>query len=120
MKPNIACTKFGSITIAGDVYTHDVVIRLNDKVKKRKKKLSKAIYGTSHTISYDEARHVYQEGADHLILGTGQYGLVKLSDEADEFFERQGCRVTSLPTPEAIQAWNEAQGAVIGLFHVTC
>ena len=120
MKPGIARTKFGSITIAGEVYRHDVVIRLDGRVKKRKKKLSKAIYGTSHTISFDEARHVYQEGADHLILGTGQYGLVKLSDEASEFFERQGCRVTSLPTPEAIHVWNETQGDLIGLFHVTC
>jgi len=23
-------------------------------------------------------------------------------------------------TPQAIDAWNEAEGAVIGLFHVTC
>jgi hypothetical protein len=120
MKPEVNDTEFGSITIAGEVYRHDVIIRLNGKVKKRKKKLSKAIYGTSHTISQDEARHVYQEGTEHLILGTGQYGLTKLSDEATEFFDRQDCQVTTLPTPEAIQAWNETQGAIIGLFHVTC
>ena len=120
MKPSIARTKFGSITIAGEVYRHDVVIRLNGTVKKRKKKLSKAVYGTSHTISEDEARHVYQEGAEHLILGTGQHGLAKLSEEAAEFFALKGCCVTSLPTPEAIHTWNKVQGAVIGLFHVTC
>ncbi len=34
-------TEFGSITIAGRTYEHDVVIRLSDKVVKRKKKLSK-------------------------------------------------------------------------------
>jgi hypothetical protein len=25
-----------------------------------------------------------------------------------------------LPTPDAIRVWNETEGAVIGLFHVTC
>lgn len=120
MKPKIDQTKFGSITIGGEVFRRDVIIRLDGQVKKRKKKLSKAIYGTSHTISLDEAKHIYQKGAERLIIGTGQFGLVKLSDEAAEYFSGKGCAVKHLPTPEAIQAWNEAEGAVIGLFHVTC
>jgi hypothetical protein len=120
MKPHIDRTAFGSITINGEVYDRDVLIRLNGKVKKRKKKLSKAIYGTSHTISLDEARHVYQEEAECLLVGTGQYGLVVLSGEAAKYFEASGCRVDLLPTKEAIRIWNEAEGALIGLFHVTC
>ena len=120
MRPVIDGTAFGSITIDGVDFGHDVLIRLDGQVKKRKKKLSKAIYGTSHTISLDEARHVYEEGAERLIIGTGQYGLVGLSDEAVDYFERHGCRVDLLPSPEAMGAWNTAQGAVIGLFHVTC
>lgn len=120
MKPVIDQTSFGSITIAGMEFERDVIIRLGGQVKKRKKKLSKAIYGTSHTISLDEAKHVYEEGVERLIVGTGQYGLVALSDEAAGYFKRKKCRVELLPTPEAIRAWNEAEGAVIGLFHVTC
>jgi hypothetical protein len=120
MRPVIDGTAFGSITIDGVDFGHDVIIRLDGQVKKRKKKLSKAIYGTSHTISLDEAHHVYEKGAERLIVGTGQYGLVALSDEAADYFERHGCQVDLLPSPEAIQAWNEAHGAVIALFHVTC
>jgi hypothetical protein len=120
MKPRIDRTRFGSITIAGTEYAHDVLIRLQGRVEKRKKKLSKAIYGTSHTISLDEARHVYEKGASRLIVGSGQHGLVHLSDEAAAYFRQQECQVELLPTPQAIQAWNEAAGAVIGLFHVTC
>ena len=41
MKPIINGTAFGSITIAGQLYEHDVIIRLNGKVEKRRKKLSK-------------------------------------------------------------------------------
>jgi hypothetical protein len=84
------------------------------------KKLSKAIYGTSHVISLDEAIHVYQAGAERLIIGTGQAGMVKLSDEAADYFQHQKCSVDMLATPQAIRAWNEAEGAIIGLFHVTC
>jgi hypothetical protein len=120
MRPRIDGTEFGSITIEGTAFEHDVVIRLDGQVKKRKKKLSKAVYGTSHVVSLDEARHVYEEGAERLIVGTGQAGLVGLSDEAADYFSRKKCQVELLPTSEAIQAWNEARGAVIGLFHITC
>ena len=120
MEPRIEHTKFGAITIAGQTYSHDVLIEPDGTVRKRKKKLSKAIYGTSHTISLDEAKYVYPEGAERLIVGTGQFGRVSLSDEAADFFQRQGCQVDLLPTPKAARAWNEAQGAVAGLFHITC
>lgn len=120
MKPKIDKTKFGSITIAGETYEHDVLIRLNGDVKKRKKKLSKEVYGTSHTISLAEAKHVYEKGAERLIIGTGQTGMVELSKEAADYLESRDCQVELLPTKEAIKAWNEAEGAVIGLFHVTC
>ena len=119
MKPRIDDTKFGSITIEGTVAEHDVIIRLNGQVEKRKKKLSKAVYGTSHIISLDEAKYLHEEGAERVILGTGQQGMVKLSNEAAEYLKRK-CQVELLPTRKAIQAWNEAEGAVIGLFHVTC
>lgn len=120
MKPTIEKTKFGSIKIEGTVYKEDVIIRLDGKVEKRKKKLSKEIYGTSHMISLAEAEYVYEEGARLLIIGSGQSGRVELSEEAADYFTRKNCRVELLPTPEAIRVWNNAEGAMIGLFHTTC
>lgn len=120
MKPKIDKTKFGSITIAGESYEHDVLIRMDGEVEKRKKKLSKEIYGTSHTISLAEAEYIYEDGARRLIIGTGQTGMVQLSEEADHFFKAKGCQVTLLPTPEALLCWNETEGKGIGLFHITC
>jgi hypothetical protein len=120
MKPPIERTVFGSITIDRRVFEHDVLIRLSGQVEKRKKKLSKAVYGTSHVLSLAEAKHVYEQGARRLIIGSGQEGTVHLSEEAVAYFGRKQCRVELLPTPEAIQAWNDTEGAVIGLFHVTC
>jgi hypothetical protein len=111
---------FGSITIGGKTYDHDVVIRLSQEVVKRKKKLSKRVYGTSHTVSEDEARFVYEKGCKELIFGTGQYGSAALSPEAAAFFKEMKCRVLAAPTPEAIQTFNESTKPKIGLFHVTC
>lgn len=120
MKPNIDQTIFGSITIEGNTFEHDVVIRLGGQVEKRKKKLSKALYGTSHILSLAEAKHIYEPEVTRLIIGTGQEGNIRLSGEATDYFKRKQCQVDLLPTPEAIAAWNEAAGSVISLFHVTC
>jgi hypothetical protein len=122
MKPRIDRTAFGSITVEGTVFEHDVIIRPDGEVKKRKKKLSKAVYGTSHTISLDEAKYVRKQGpgADSLIIGTGQYGNVELSPEAAAYLEARKCGVVLLPTPEVIDVWNDTEGKAIGLFHVTC
>ena len=113
-------TKFGSVTIDGKTYEHDVIIRLSGQVEKRRKKLSKEKYGTSHIVSKKEAKFIYEEGCDLLIVGAGQEGNVRLSPEASDYFESKGCRVTLQPTPEAIRSFNQSQDKKIGLIHVTC
>ena len=120
MKPGIDNSSFGSITIDGMVFNHDVFISLNGQVNKRKKKLSKKQFGTSHIISREEAIHIYEEGADRILIGSGQTGMMKLSDEASEFFHQKNCNVFISPTGEAVDKWNEDSGSVIGLFHLTC
>ncbi|MEU7867329.1 MTH938/NDUFAF3 family protein [Dactylosporangium sp. NPDC049140] len=122
MKPHIDGTRFGSITVDGTVFNHDVIIRPDGRVKKRKKKLSRAVYGTSHTISRQEARYVYKQaaGADRLIVGSGQDGNVTLSPEAAAYLKRKNCRVRLVPTPKVTNVWNRMKGTAVGLFHVTC
>jgi len=77
VRPKIEETWFGSITVDGRRYEHDVIIRLSGKVRKRNKQLSKAVYGTSHILSLDEIRDLYRKDARHLIIGAGQEGEVK-------------------------------------------
>ena len=85
-------TTFGTITIDGKTYEHDVVIRLSGEVVKRKKKLSKKYYGTSHVISKDEAKFVFEKGCNQLIVGSGQMGNVRLSPEAEAYFAKKDCK----------------------------
>ena len=121
MKPRLDKTRFGSITIAGTVFSYDVIVRPDGRIKRRKKQLSKAVYGTSHIISVREARFVRKqaEGARRLIIGSGQYGNVELSPKAAAYLKRKHCRVVLARTPKVIDIWNRAERA-IGLFHVTC
>lgn len=113
-------TAFGEITIDGKTYDHDVVIRLSGEVVKRKKKLSKKLYGTSHVLSEDEARFLFEKGCDQIIIGSGQMGNVQLSPEAKAYFRKKDCEVLLKPTPEAIRTFNRSHAHKIGLFHVTC
>src|SRR6201981_829815 len=92
-------TTFGAITIDGKTYEHDVVIRLSGEVVKRKKKLSKKYYGTSHMLSKDEAKFVFEKGCEQFIIGSGQIGNVHLSPEAEAYFANKACRVLWQPPP---------------------
>ena len=113
-------TTFGTITIDGKTYEHDVIIRLSGEVARRKKKLSKKYYGTSHVLSKEEAKFVFENGCEQLILGSGQMGNVHLSSEAEAYFAKKGCAVLLQPTPKAIHTFNSSHAKKIVLFHVTC
>ena len=71
-------------------------------------------------LSLAEAEHIYDAGAEQVIVGTGQHGILKLSDEAKGFFKDHGCKVQTVPTPDAVKAWNETEDKTIAVFHVTC
>ncbi len=120
MVPIINSTSFGSITIDDVKYSHDVLIRLNGEVTKRKKKLSKELYGTSHKLSLPEAEYIYEDGAEKLLIGSGKFDRVHLSDEANAFFKEKGIELFLAATSKAIKKWNQESGKTIGLFHVTC
>ena len=120
MKPHIDATSFGSITIGGEEYNYDVVIDASGAVHERQKKLSKKVTGTSHIVSKDEAKHLLNQGAERLIIGTGQSGVVRLSDEAVAHLREKGCAVSLAPTAEAIDLYNAAAEPVAAMFHLTC
>lgn len=113
-------TEFGSITIGGTTYDHDVIIDLSGKVSKRKKRLSKERFGTSHILSRAEAKTVYEKGCRSVIIGAGQDGNLRLSTKAKEYFDKHGCGVVVEPTPQAVDAFNRSRERTVALMHVTC
>lgn len=120
MKPEVKRWKFGSIQVAGHTYTDDVLIRLSGSVEVRPKHLSKQHYGTSHRISLAEAQEIFEEGAEILVVGTGLFDRVRLSDEARAYLEARSVQVVLVSTLKVARYWNRLEGKAIGVFHVTC
>lgn len=113
-------TSFGSITVEEKSYSHDIIITTSGEVKKRRKELSKKLYGTSHRLSLEEAKFIYEKNTKFLIIGAGQYNKLNLSSKALKFFNDEGVEIIKKATPKAVQEYNLTAGEKIGLFHVTC
>jgi len=116
----IDATEFGA-TINGKTYDYDVIIRLSGAVEKRRKRLSKDMCGTSHMVSKAEAKFVFEDGCELVIVGTGQDGNMHLSPEASSYFDKKHCRLVLQRTPEAILTYNKSpEKKKAALMHVTC
>ena len=85
-------TTFGTITIDGKTYEHDVIIRLSGEVAKRKKKLSKKYYGTSHVLSKDEAKFVFENGCEQLILGSARSAMCNYRRKLRRILRKRAAR----------------------------
>ncbi len=118
--PRIDALAFGCVTVAGEALPHDVYIRADGSVKKRKKKWARKDYGTSHVIGPRELEKALKGAPELLIIGAGFDEMVRLADEGRALLEERGVRWELLPTPGAVEAWNEAEGRRALVLHVTC
>ena len=60
------------------------------------------MYGTSHKMSLEEAKYIYENGCEVIIIGTGQHGILKPVQKTIDFFTDHGCNIILKKTPEAI------------------
>lgn len=118
--PYIGVPDFGEVTVDDETLDYDIVVRANGTVKRRKKKLSREVHGTSHELSEAEVQWVCRKRTDRLIIGAGHHGQVTLSREATKWLKAMGIAVELLPTPEAAQAFNNTSGPKALLLHVSC
>jgi hypothetical protein len=109
---------FGSITIDGIPYEHDVVLD-RGAVTKRRKKFSKQFrdrYG--HTpLSAEEP---IPWNCRRLVIGTGAAGALPIMEEVLAESERRGVEVVQLPTKDAIEELRRSTSATNAILHVTC
>lgn len=110
---------FGSITIDGDVYQKDLWI-IEGNIKKRDKSIAKSKFGTSHMISRKELKKVVTPNTRRLLIGSGNSGLVSLTDKARKYLEEEGIKVEMHNTGELVQREIEINRYDAGIIHLTC
>ena len=110
--------KFGSITIDGTSYRHDVVID-RGRVSRRKKRPSKKYreqYG--HTPVSTEEQIPWK--CRRLVIGTGKYGSLPVMDEVKLEARRRGVDLLIASTDKAIEALVANNRDTNAILHVTC
>ena len=118
---------FGFIAIDGKNYNHDVEVRSfgeeeNEVLAWQRKE--------SHIIDREDVERAIDQKPDTIVIGTGESGMAKVSEEAKEEIENKGIKLIIDVTEQAIKTFNiisresvEEEGEeekVIGLFHLTC
>lgn len=109
----IDSTKFGSITIEGKKYKHDVMIFVNGEIKKREK--------SGHEIGIEEIEPLIDEKPEYLVIGIGQWGWAHSpTKEALKICSDNGIEVIQSKTKESIKKFNQLKGKKSALIHVFC
>lgn len=118
--PRIDEVSFGSVTVGGEAQENDLHIRADGRARRRRKNWARKEYGTSHIIGPRELKRALRGDPALLIIGAGFDGMVRLADEGRELLEERGVAWRLLPTPDAVEAWNAAEGRRALILHVTC
>jgi len=112
---------FGQVVIDGQPYG-DVLI-VAGQIRPRNRELLKQLYGTSHTVGAEEKSELLSGKPDYLIIGTGQYGSLKVPEEVVTAAKQQQTKVIIKNTPEISSDFNSLwhKGFKINaLIHTTC
>jgi len=115
--------KFGSITIDGKTYNHDVEVRWGGEVLEWRRE-------ESHIVDVEDVKRAVEQNPDTIVIGTGESGVAKVTGEAQNFIKERGIKLIIDLTEEATKTFNiiseeseeeeGGQSKVIGLFHLTC
>ncbi|HWS22456.1 MAG TPA: MTH938/NDUFAF3 family protein [Methanoregula sp.] len=113
-------SEFGWIEIDQVRYEHDVIIHRDGTVTKRSKKKSKEMKSTyGHTpLSDQELEVLKKEKPEIVYIGTGQYGDLPITPEAERELSRFEKFIR--PTPEILDMLKKEHRSFIAIIHVTC
>jgi hypothetical protein len=109
---------FGLIVIKGRKYTSDVIVFAEQVIAGWWRK-------EGHRIYVEDLKEIlgHEPRLEVLVVGTGYYGIVKISPEVEKILKSEGVKLVAQPTKEACQAFNKllkSNRRVAGAFHLTC
>jgi hypothetical protein len=113
-------SEFGWIEINHVRYEHDVIIHRDGSVTKRLKKKSKELKSSyGHTPLSDQELDVLKKEKPEIVyIGTGQYGDLPITPEAETELSR--FETVIKPTPEILDMIKKERRSFIAIVHVTC
>ena len=112
----IGADRFGRIDVDGQTYTSDVIITpelVVDTWWRRE----------SHNLVIADLSDVVAAKPDIVVVGTGYFGRMAVSEEARRYLEAQGIAVHTARTRQAVQDFNQLQSQrprVVAALHLTC
>ncbi len=119
-------TEFGSITISGITYNHDIYLHVNGKIEKRDKSHSERING-HRSLSKWELKNLIKENPSTLLIGMGQSGELPMSENVVQWLENvkrnQQINIIKAKTPDILEKANQQINSgerITGIFHITC
>jgi len=118
--PEVKCPRFGEARVNKKTYNADIVIPADGKVRKRKKKPVRRLFGTSHRVGVEEVQGVCDPRPETLVVGIGCYGMAHVDEEARAYLAAEGIRLEVHPSAEAAEVYNRLSGKKCLLLHVTC
>ena len=109
--------QFGTITVDGKSYTSDLIISPG--------KVDASWWREQgHSVSRKDLEPVLAAEPQVVVIGTGAYGLMKVSPQASELLRERGVEAHVLPTDQAVGRYNELTEAgrqrVVAALHLTC
>lgn len=118
-------TRFGSITVSGTKYKHDVYLHTDGNLTKRDKSHSERIGGHKE-LSKWEIEQIINENPDYFIIGISQSGVLPMSEETETWLETvvksNNVQLIRERTPLILDKVNNLlkEGKkVAGIFHTT-
>ena len=113
--PEVKKYHFGTIVIDGTSYHRDVIIHPEGVYHPWWRK-------EGHNLAYEDLKPVIDMKIDLLIIGTGAFGRMKVSEEVKKRLEEWVSSIEILKTSKAVALYNEKKDKlkVVAALHLTC
>jgi hypothetical protein len=106
---------FGKIVVDGRTYSADLVLlpgRINSSWWRQE----------GHRLSVADLQDVLAEEIEILVIGTGFFGLMRVSRDVEQAAAAKSIRLVVQKTKPAVRSYNElaVKKKTAGAFHLTC
>ena len=110
-------TRFGQIVIDKTIYHEDVLVLPGQVIPCWRRQ-------RGHFLQIQDLADVLEAfDPQSVVVGTGQFGVMKVSQEVRDYFEEKGIPFHMAPTGKAVKIYNRFLGIharVLGCFHINC